>query len=471
MPAPADDARQRHSSTAAHPSCWVRAIWEVSSCWSAPGSPRVRRGHDGGGATRPRPGTLVRRHRGTAGPGQSHRPSCRTRAVHQASLGRARLLLGQRRAGRAGTGVRRCHDGHRGDPRHHSRRARRARALRPERPRPRELAPRPHRSMLGESVLGSRALRAPPRILRLAGRQRCATASAGAASGTSSSRCRGPSLGVYVAFSLWWDAFACLLHPLFFHGHSGPGTFGLVHDVFGPLGDPHQRFAHGLALFVIGIVFLLAAPWVMRGLHQRRPPARTDAPRSGPGHLPGALARAGAGADGRRLRGDAAADRTRPPRRHPGPTRGAGHAPGHGQGEARGARRGRPRTGAPTGRRGAPGGEGGHRRAARHRARHPSSCPRHRARRRAGHARGPQRGADRSSPSTCARRPIPAIEAIAYFCVAELLANVAQHAQASRASVSLRPAGFVAAGRRPRRRRGRGARRRPSDQRRAGWPA
>jgi signal transduction histidine kinase len=33
-------------------------------------------------------------------------------------------------------------------------------------------------------------------------------------------------------------------------------------------------------------------------------------------------------------------------------------------------------------------------------------------------------------------RPTPAIEAIAYFCLAELLANVAQHAQASRASVS-----------------------------------
>ena len=33
-------------------------------------------------------------------------------------------------------------------------------------------------------------------------------------------------------------------------------------------------------------------------------------------------------------------------------------------------------------------------------------------------------------------RPTPAIEAIAYFCVAELLANVAQHAQATKASVS-----------------------------------
>lgn len=33
-------------------------------------------------------------------------------------------------------------------------------------------------------------------------------------------------------------------------------------------------------------------------------------------------------------------------------------------------------------------------------------------------------------------RPTPAIEAIAYFCVAELLANVAQHAKASRASIA-----------------------------------
>ena len=33
-------------------------------------------------------------------------------------------------------------------------------------------------------------------------------------------------------------------------------------------------------------------------------------------------------------------------------------------------------------------------------------------------------------------RPTAAIEAIAYFCVAELLANVTQHAKASRASIS-----------------------------------
>jgi signal transduction histidine kinase len=35
-----------------------------------------------------------------------------------------------------------------------------------------------------------------------------------------------------------------------------------------------------------------------------------------------------------------------------------------------------------------------------------------------------------------AERPTPGIESIAYFCVAELLANVSQHARASRASVT-----------------------------------
>jgi signal transduction histidine kinase len=33
-------------------------------------------------------------------------------------------------------------------------------------------------------------------------------------------------------------------------------------------------------------------------------------------------------------------------------------------------------------------------------------------------------------------RPSPAIEAITYFCAAELLANVAQHAEATRASLT-----------------------------------
>jgi signal transduction histidine kinase len=37
-----------------------------------------------------------------------------------------------------------------------------------------------------------------------------------------------------------------------------------------------------------------------------------------------------------------------------------------------------------------------------------------------------------------AERPSPAIEAIAYFCAAELLANVAKHSGASRATINVR---------------------------------
>ncbi len=53
-------------------------------------------------------------------------------------------------------------------------------------------------------------------------------------------------------------------------------------------------------------------------------------------------------------------------------------------------------------------------------------------------------------------RPSPAIEAICYFCAAELLANVAQHAEASTGVLELCPTRPVAADRGARRRPGRG---------------
>ena len=49
---------------------------------------------------------------------------------------------------------------------------------------------------------------------------------------------------------------------------------------------------------------------------------------------------------------------------------------------------------------------------------------------------GPARSRSGCSVSI-AERPSPAIEAIAYFCAAELLANVAKHSGASRATVSV----------------------------------
>ena len=74
-------------------------------------------------------------------------------------------------------------------------------------------------------------------------------------------------LGVFVALSLWWDAFACLLRPFSGSNGGGPPVWGLVPNLFS--GDffvfDGQGFAHGFAVFLLGFVFLFAAPWVMRG--------------------------------------------------------------------------------------------------------------------------------------------------------------------------------------------------------------
>jgi signal transduction histidine kinase len=84
-------------------------------------------------------------------------------------------------------------------------------------------------------------------------------------------------LGTFVAFSLWWDAFACLLHPIF-GGGTGIPIWGAVEGVFfhgnnlnnlaspagAPLGQPAD-FGREVAIFLLGVIFLFAAPWVMRG--------------------------------------------------------------------------------------------------------------------------------------------------------------------------------------------------------------
>jgi signal transduction histidine kinase len=71
--------------------------------------------------------------------------------------------------------------------------------------------------------------------------------------------------GVLVAISLWWDAFACLLHPLWRDGGGLP-VWGLPLALFSPgvLDNGPHSFTDGVALFLFGIVFLLAAPWATR---------------------------------------------------------------------------------------------------------------------------------------------------------------------------------------------------------------
>lgn len=75
-------------------------------------------------------------------------------------------------------------------------------------------------------------------------------------------------LGAYVAFSLWWDAIAGLLSPIFFHGGGGSGPmWGLLQNIFLPngFGDGQPGFGHTFGVFVLGVLALFAAPWVMRG--------------------------------------------------------------------------------------------------------------------------------------------------------------------------------------------------------------
>jgi signal transduction histidine kinase len=73
-------------------------------------------------------------------------------------------------------------------------------------------------------------------------------------------------LGFYVAFSLWWDAFVCLAHP-FLSAGGNPPVFGLVQNLFHPgyLGGGAYGFLHGVFILVTGVVFFFAAPWAMRG--------------------------------------------------------------------------------------------------------------------------------------------------------------------------------------------------------------
>jgi len=76
------------------------------------------------------------------------------------------------------------------------------------------------------------------------------------------------ALGILVGFAAWWDAFFCLTYPVW--GGAGAGNrvavFGLPQVVFGPgffsAGD--NGFAHGVGVFFAGIVFLFAAPWAVR---------------------------------------------------------------------------------------------------------------------------------------------------------------------------------------------------------------
>jgi signal transduction histidine kinase len=69
-----------------------------------------------------------------------------------------------------------------------------------------------------------------------------------------------------VGFAFWWDAGVCIAHPVLGSGGNVP-TFGIPQALV-PSGsfDGHPvGFFHEVGIVFAGFVFLLAAPWVMRG--------------------------------------------------------------------------------------------------------------------------------------------------------------------------------------------------------------
>ena len=75
-------------------------------------------------------------------------------------------------------------------------------------------------------------------------------------------------LGVLVGFAFWWDAFFCLSFPLWGGSGGSPAVFGLPRALFGGnfFAGWHTGFLHGLGVFLAGIVFFFAAPWAVRGV-------------------------------------------------------------------------------------------------------------------------------------------------------------------------------------------------------------
>ncbi|MGD0592372.1 MAG: sensor domain-containing protein [Acidimicrobiales bacterium] len=70
--------------------------------------------------------------------------------------------------------------------------------------------------------------------------------------------------GVLTAFSVWFDAFTCLTYPL--QRGNSPREFGLVRAAFRPgylsIGSP--GWLHGAAIYCTGIILFFAAPWAVR---------------------------------------------------------------------------------------------------------------------------------------------------------------------------------------------------------------
>jgi signal transduction histidine kinase len=71
---------------------------------------------------------------------------------------------------------------------------------------------------------------------------------------------------VWFAISLWWDVLACLGYPLFERGQSQPAIYGVTYNVLHPgfFSVGSNGVIHGAFIMATGVVLFFLAPWPMR---------------------------------------------------------------------------------------------------------------------------------------------------------------------------------------------------------------
>jgi signal transduction histidine kinase len=76
------------------------------------------------------------------------------------------------------------------------------------------------------------------------------------------------AIGILVGFSMWWDAFFCLAYPLWGGNGNSPAVFGVPQLLFGPgfFSGGQTGFFHDLGIFLAGVLLFFAAPWVVRAV-------------------------------------------------------------------------------------------------------------------------------------------------------------------------------------------------------------
>jgi len=71
---------------------------------------------------------------------------------------------------------------------------------------------------------------------------------------------------VWFAISVWWDVVACLGYPLFERGDARPALYGVTYNLFHPgfFSVESHGVIHGAFVMATGVALLFLAPWPMR---------------------------------------------------------------------------------------------------------------------------------------------------------------------------------------------------------------